>query len=146
SDLSLYASGFMDAGAELLGPDVNFAIIAVGSMVREALKASEILRARGINCAVYNLRRVKPLQTAFLDSLRYKYAKLVCVEDGCLSGGAGEQIAAYLSQSKLNPPVLCLSWPDKFIEHGSISQLRKRYGLDAEGIAESCRNYFETTT
>ncbi|MBR5756290.1 MAG: 1-deoxy-D-xylulose-5-phosphate synthase, partial [Firmicutes bacterium] len=60
SDLSLYASGFMDTNAELLGSDGSFAIIAVGSMVREALKASEILRAQGIDSAVYNLRRIKP--------------------------------------------------------------------------------------
>ncbi len=146
SDLSLYASGFMDGRAELLGPDGDYALIAAGSMVREALKASDILRESGISCAVYNLRCIKPLQKEFLDGLKYKYKKIVCVEDGCLSGGAGEMIAAYLSESKQNPPVFCISWPDKFIEHGSISQLRKRYGLDAEGIAESCRTYFEATT
>ena len=37
--------------------------------------------------------------------------------------------------------MLNIGWPDAFIEHGSIEELRKKYRLDAEGIVERIRSF-----
>lgn len=142
-DLSSYSTGAMDGNAESLVSGSDIAIVAVGSMARETIKAAEILKEQGISAAVYNLRTIKPLQTGFIDMLAANYKKIAVAEDGCLNGGAGQQIAQYIAEKKHDTEVLCITWPDKFIEHGSISELRGRYMMDAKGIAARCRKYFE---
>ena len=119
-------------------------ILACGSMVKEALDAAQILSAKGIACDVYNIRTIKPLQEDFLWDIFDKYSKIVTVEDGCLAGGMGHEICGFYASKLNSPKVKCLGWPDKFIEHGSIAELRAKYGLDAAGIAEKCEEFFET--
>jgi 1-deoxy-D-xylulose-5-phosphate synthase len=38
-------------------------------------------------------------------------------------------------------PVLRLGLPDQFIEQGSQSELRQRYGLDAAGVAARVQTF-----
>ncbi len=128
--------------AELIGPDGEFAILSAGSMTAVCAEAAGLLRARGVSCAVYDLRTLKPLQRHFLDGLRGRYKAAVVCEDGSIAGGAGQAIAAYLAEDG-GLPVLCLGWPDRFIEHGGVDELRKRYSLDGEGIAAQAEAFFE---
>jgi 1-deoxy-D-xylulose-5-phosphate synthase len=37
--------------------------------------------------------------------------------------------------------VVRVGWPDQFIEHGKLEQLRQKYGLTAEGALEKARPY-----
>ncbi|MGN0702297.1 MAG: 1-deoxy-D-xylulose-5-phosphate synthase [Lentihominibacter sp.] len=108
-------------------------IWAVGSMVSQAIKASEILKKKGYSIAVVNLVSVKPLDVKKVRAAGKKYPLIVTVEDGVISGGIGESISALLSGS--DSSVINLGWPDKFIEHGTQQQLYAKYGLDGEGIA-----------
>ena len=39
--------------------------------------------------------------------------------------------------------MLNFGWPDQFIEHGDCGSLYKKYGLDAESIAERICEYLE---
>jgi 1-deoxy-D-xylulose-5-phosphate synthase len=39
--------------------------------------------------------------------------------------------------------VLNIGWPDRFIEHGSVEQLKKKYGLDAVSIARKAEEFIE---
>ncbi|MDO5441493.1 MAG: 1-deoxy-D-xylulose-5-phosphate synthase [Bacillota bacterium] len=131
-----------NTNAEIPQPEILIsgnknAIIAIGSMVREALDAANELG----NIDLINLRQIKPIHTEFLSTLKYK--KIIVVEDGCLSGGIGEAISNYFAELENAPLVKCLTWPDKFIEHGSISELRNIYKLDSEGIKIACEDYFE---
>jgi 1-deoxy-D-xylulose-5-phosphate synthase len=36
-------------------------------------------------------------------------------------------------------PVVRIGWPDKFIEHGKVDDLRARYGLTVEAALEQVR-------
>ena len=67
---------------------------------------------------------------------------IVTLEDNVLAGGFGTQIAAALSGS--DTKVYSFGWPDRFIEHGSSEQLFKKYGLDAETIAERIVDIIES--
>ena len=49
-----------------------------------------------------------------------------------LAGGFGTQIAAALSGS--DTKVYSFGWPDRFIEHGSSEQLKKKLGLDGDSL------------
>ena len=111
-------------------------IWAVGNMTKHALKAAEILSERGIEAGVVDVRVLKPLDTSLADP----EGRIFTIEDGIVTGGFGEKLAARLPHAVVTE----LGWPDKFIEHGSVDDLYKKYGLDAEGIAESVVNALQS--
>ena len=115
------------------GKDVN--IIAVGTMLNKAIKASEILKEQGIDAKVCSASVLKPFDDSIINS---SDKLIVTLEDNLIRGGFGEYIAANYTNKVVN-----LGWPDKFIEHGDCEYLYKKYELDAESIAERIRRELE---
>ena len=115
------------------GNDVN--ILAVGTMLNKAIKASEILKEQGIDAKVCSASVLKPFDDSIINS---SDKLIVTLEDNLIRGGFGEYIAANYTNRVVN-----LGWPDKFIEHGDCEYLYKKYGLDAESIAERIRQELE---
>ena len=110
-------------------------IISLGSKLREALKASTLLKVKGIKAAVINARFVKPLDTVMLKSAAKRYKTIIVVEENMLAGGFGSAILEYYNAGGIKANVKLLGLPDKFIEHGPRSLLLKKYGISGEGIA-----------
>ena len=47
-------------------------------------------------------------------------------------GGFGSAVVEALDEMGLSVPVVRIGWPDQFIEHGKVDELRARYGLTVE--------------
>lgn len=118
------------------GDDV--AVVSIGHIGNEALKAVERLCAEGRNVGHYDMRYVKPLDTAMLDEIACRYRAVVTVEDGCLQGGFGSAVIEYYEQRRYGgekvPAVVRLGLPDEFVTHGSVPQLRSDCHIDCESI------------
>ena len=112
-------------------------IWAVGSMVKNAMEAADILKKEGIGVSVINVATIAPLDSKKLLSSAEKYPLLITVEDGIVTGGVGESIRSLVADS--DAKVINLGWPDKFIEHGTQEQLYAKYGLDAQSIADTVK-------
>jgi 1-deoxy-D-xylulose-5-phosphate synthase len=113
----------------------DLAIIALGSMVETALRASDILLAAGISAAVVNPRFVKPLDNDLIKSLAESTGKLIIVEEGILAGGFGSAVLELLADEGLTDvKVVRIGIPDEFVEHGTREELLSDYGLTPEGI------------
>ena len=82
--------------------------------------------------------KLKPLDEAAIASAA-ETRLVVTVENGIISGGAGEGVLDALSRMKATVPTLVLGIDDSFVPHGKISQLLVDLGLDAEGIAASVK-------
>ena len=108
-------------------------IWAVGSMVKPAIDAAELLGADGISAGVVNIASASPLDEVFLMEAADDFALLVTIEDGIVTGGVGEAVKARTAEK--DTKVINLGWPDQFIEHGTQEQLYQKYGLDADSIA-----------
>lgn len=115
------------------------AVLTIGSIYNNAKKAIESLKQEGKNVGLYNMRFLKPLDTALLDEVCAKYDNIITIEDGVIRGGFGWSVEDYIKQHKLNNNITCLGLPDKFIEHGSVSELQKLCGIDVENITETIR-------
>ncbi len=124
----------------ITGRDVE--IWACGKMTATAVEVFRILDSKGISCGVINARFVKPLDTKTLFESAQRTKLIVTVEDNILAGGFGTQVSSTLSGS--DTKVYSFGWPDKFIEHGMSSQLFKKYGLDADSIAERIVDLIES--
>jgi 1-deoxy-D-xylulose-5-phosphate synthase len=119
---------------ERLRPGKDLAILAVGTMVRPALDAAELLAADGIDCAVINARFLKPLDDAMLELLLQEHRTLVTVEEGTIVNGFGAYLAETLQTTHPDVRVLALGVPDRLIEQAPRAEQLERCGLTAAGI------------
>jgi 1-deoxy-D-xylulose-5-phosphate synthase len=124
--------------AEVLEQGKDLMILAIGSCAQAALKAHGLLAEKGIQAAVVNARFVKPLDEELICSLASETGKVLTVEENALQGGFGSAVLELLGEKGLKDiAVRRLGIPDVFVEHGSQEELRHKYGLDAEGIAQA---------
>jgi 1-deoxy-D-xylulose-5-phosphate synthase len=131
--------------AEVLSHGEDVAILAVGSMVDYAEKASAILAESGIKCELINMRFIKPLDTKLLDDIASRFDKIVTLEENNLSGGFGSAILEYFSDQKYKNDILRIGIPDKFIDHGTQTELHKQIEIDPDGIVSRITSFLKST-
>ncbi|HEX8960916.1 MAG TPA: 1-deoxy-D-xylulose-5-phosphate synthase [Geobacteraceae bacterium] len=121
---------------EVLAEGDDLAILAIGVTVYPAVEAAALLKEKGIRAAVVNARFVKPLDRELILGWARRTGHLVTVEENALQGGFGSAVLELLEEERVTgAKVKRLGIPDRFIEQGPQSQLRKDLGLDAAGIA-----------
>ncbi len=119
------------------GEDV--AILSIGTIGNEVVKACDELNAEGYNPAHYDIRFVKPLDEALLHEVFGKFKKVITIEDGCITGGMGSAILEFMADHDYQSQVVRLGIPDKVIEHGEQPELWAECGYDAKAIATQVR-------
>jgi 1-deoxy-D-xylulose-5-phosphate synthase len=130
--------------AELIRDGRDVAIIAIGTMVAPSVEAAERLSEEGISAAVINARFVKPLDEEMILSVAKKTGWIVTVEEHALMGGFGSAVLECLDAHGVTGiKTHRIGLPDLYIEHGSQAVLRQKYGLDANGIVSSVREFVE---
>ena len=128
---------------EILTDGDDIALIAIGNTVHPALKAAEMLRRDGISPCVVNARFVKPLDESLILSVSGRIRKIVTVEENILAGGFGSAVLECLAGAGMTDvSVRRIGIGDEFVEHGSQAILRKKYGLDDEGIYRISKVHF----
>lgn len=131
---------FIIGKADVLQQGSDVTIIACGLMVWESIKAANMLKDKGISCAVINCSSIKPLdETTILKSVE-KTKKVVTVEEHQINGGLGGAVAEFLSE-KFPALVLRIGMPDQFGESGKFELLLEKYGLTADTIASRIQNF-----
>lgn len=125
--------------AEVLRDGSDVAVFSLGNMLPEAEKLARTLEAEGHSVAIVNARFAKPVDAACVVSYAQRCELLVTMEDHVLAGGFGSAVLEALNEAELNTPVIRIGWPDQFIEHGRVEDLRARYGLTAEAALERVR-------
>ena len=120
--------------AEWICEGQEIALLAVGNMVETAMWVREHLKAEGQKVSVVNMRFVKPIDEEVLQKIKERHSKVVTLEEGVFNGGFGEAVSAWYEGTPMR--VLNIALPDQFIEHGSVTELKKKYGLDPESITQ----------
>lgn len=113
----------------------ELAIISVGTIRTEVKKALQQLQ-QPEKVAHYDLGFVKPLDEEMLTEIFQQYETVITVEDGIISGGAGEAVLAFANQHQFTSKIINLGIPDEFIEQGTTAELRDLAGISAERILE----------
>ncbi len=122
------------------GNKATVALFAIGSMVKIAMEVREILLEQGMDVTVVNARFAKPIDTEMIESLAKKHKYIVTMEENVASGGLGEKVVSHVADNKLRVKVVPVTIPDEYVEHGSVDQLRKEIGIDAQSIADRILN------
>ena len=121
-------------------PGKDVTIVATGICVDSALGAAEKLAADGIDAEVINICTIKPLDEDIIVNSAKKTGKVVTVEEHSVIGGLGSAVCDCLS-AKLPTPVKKIGMQDIFGESGSAAALIEKYGLDANGVYQSVKEF-----
>ena len=125
---------------EILRHGKDAVIFATGTMVHESLKAAEMLGNENIKVYVVNIHTIKPLDVNLVIDLAKKTNCVVTAEDHNVICGLGGAIAEILSE---NYPCIMkrIGLHDTYAESGKPDELYRKYGLDAESIAEEVMKF-----
>jgi len=125
---------------EILREGEDAAVIALGSTVHPALAAASLLADEGLSVRVINARFVKPLDRDLICETARRVGRLVTVEENVLMGGFGSAVTELLADEGLGGcRVVRLGVDDRFVDHASQEELRRRFGIDRDGIAAAVR-------
>ena len=123
---------------EVLREGSDILIVGLGPILARGLEAAESLSAAGWSVAVVDARFARPLDRALILGSSAGKQLLVTLEESVLPGGFGSAVLEVLADAGPgvpHPHVLRIGIPDgRFIDHGSVGDLRRLLGLDAEGI------------
>jgi len=122
--------------AEVLRHGQEVALFGLGNFCEVAMETADLLEKQGIKAAVINPRWIKPLDAGTLEFFARGSRVLCTLEDHAISGGFGAAVAEHLSDTGITTPLVRVGWPDQFIEHGSVTILREKYGMTAKAAAE----------
>ncbi|MES2109981.1 MAG: 1-deoxy-D-xylulose-5-phosphate synthase [Bacteroidota bacterium] len=117
----------------------EIAILSIGAIGNEVVKATTELNNEGFYPAHYDLRFVKPLDETLLHEVFKKFDKVITVEDGCLEGGMGSAVLEFMADNNYKSQVVRLGIPDQIIEHGEQPELWAECGYDAQSIIQQVK-------
>jgi 1-deoxy-D-xylulose-5-phosphate synthase len=119
------------------GEDV--AILTIGHIGNETVKACLEINAEGYHPAHYDLRFVKPIDERLLHEVFTKFGKVITVEDGCIQGGFGTAVLEFAADHNYKADIKRLGMPDLVIEHGEQSELWEECGYNASSIIKEVK-------
>ena len=125
--------------AKLIREGNKVCILSLGTRLKDALIASEVLASYGLPTTVVDARFAKPIDELLITQLARDHEVLITVEEGSI-GGFSAQVMSFLSKTgaldkglKFRP----IFFPDIFVNHGKPEQQNAECGIDSEGIIKS---------
>lgn len=127
---------------EVLVPGTDLTIIATGLMVSEAVEASRQLAAEGISARVINISTIKPLDVDLVVRAAKETGRIITAEEHSIIGGLGEAVCSALCEN-YPVPVRRVGVMDQFGTSGPAKEVLKAYGLSAEHLVETARDFLK---
>jgi len=123
----------------VLRSGTDLAIITIGAIGNFAEEACRILANEEIDAAHVDMRFLKPIDTELLHKICKKFKDIITIEDGTINGGLGSAVLEFMADNGYQARLIRLGVPDRFVDHGSPSQLYRECGYDVQGIFETAK-------
>lgn len=114
----------------------DFAIIFEGSALEQALEGWEASKATGKKGKLINIRSIKPLDEELVRAVADTVDTIITVENHSIKGGLYSVICETLAGEKHKAVIKPVGFHDTFMESGPSSEIKKKYGLNAEEIVK----------
>lgn len=112
----------------------HLAYVTIGSVGNRVSQLVKTLEKQNVFASHIDLRFLKPLDEELLHWVFQKHTKIITVEDGTTIGGLGSAILEFMSDNGYSAQIKRLGIPDRFIDHGTQTELWHECGYDKEGI------------
>ena len=118
----------------------QFTLAGYGNLISELLKAADLLAQEGISCEVLKLNQLIPLHAEQVIASVKKTHHLAVVEEVIEANSVGHAIATALAgQGVVAEHLILLSSGMEFVPHGSVDELRRLLGIDAQSIVNKVK-------
>jgi 1-deoxy-D-xylulose-5-phosphate synthase len=117
----------------------RIAILSLGTRLAEALKAADLLDARGLPTTVADLRFAKPLDHDLIRRLMVSHDVVVTIEEGAI-GGLGAHVLTMASDEGLTDnglKIRTMRLPDVFQDHDNPDRQYETAGLTASNVVDT---------
>jgi 1-deoxy-D-xylulose-5-phosphate synthase len=135
---------------EVLREGHDILIVGFGPIVRRGLEVADALADDGWSVGVINARFAKPLDRQLIVEHARGKRLVVTLEESVVVGGFGTAVLEAVEEARLvdsafrGVVVRVIGIPaDRFVDHGSVSDLRRLIRLDAPGITAQVRETLE---
>jgi 1-deoxy-D-xylulose-5-phosphate synthase len=136
---------------EVLREGRDLLFVGFGPIVARVVEAADSLEAEGWSVGIINARFARPLdRQLILDQARGKRL-IVTFEESVVTGGFGSGVLELLEEARLADPAYreialrIVGIPgERFVDHGSVSDLRRVLRLDSSGLADQVREALTT--
>jgi 1-deoxy-D-xylulose-5-phosphate synthase len=119
----------------------NIAVVSIGHVGNFAARACQVLETEdGLKVSHFDMRYLKPLDEELLHEVFMKHRGIITVEDNAVTGGLGSAVLEFMADHGYQSRVRRLGIPDRFVEQGSLEELHKDCGYDAESIMGAIRS------
>jgi len=125
--------------AQIIREGEKVVLVSYGSVLKNVVDASDILAETGVSVGVVNFHTIKPVDRGVIEELAGNYKLVISIEEHSIYGGLGSVVAEVMAENgetEQHSRLVRIGIKDTFGESGTADELLRKYGLDAEGIAE----------
>ena len=142
----LYGAGAdFSEGLGLLREGRDLCLVSTGTMVHRALEVAESLAGGGIDAAVVDLHRLKPVNEAGLLERLAPFDKVVTLEDNSIVGGLGAIVGETLMDNGRSVWLKRIALADEqCLRYGKKEWLHETYGIDADSVVRQITEWNAT--
>lgn len=112
-------------------------IVTYGRISSHACGACDRLNGHGEDFFVVKLNRIKPIDEDAVKAV-LGCEKVFFFEEGIKNGGIAETFGCMLEEQGFNGIYKTTAVENRFVEHASVTELYRKYGLDTDGIYNIC--------
>jgi len=122
------------------GNEVVF-FVSCPFLTENVMMAEVIIRAKtGISAKIIHMPWLNKISAGYIKDVTKNCNLAVSVENHCINGGVGDEIACFISSNKNDLLYLKIGIKE-FAESGANDAIMKHFGLDADSIAEKTLLY-----
>lgn len=114
----------------------DIAIFSTGSITSECNRATRALKKDGVNCSLYEICNLKPIDKSTLLEIIQKYKLIVTVEEHFINGGLGSIISEIISETNIDCKLLRIGLENKFLHSGNYTYMLDEAKISATHIRD----------
>lgn len=139
-----YTGDFGPVPSVLLRPGTDITLVTHGTLTAIVLSAADILEKNGVSARVVKLNRITPIDPSICLEAAMETGGLLVAEEVAAAGSVGERLSSLLATAGVAPGCyVALNTGHGFVPQGTVDQLRRLCGLDAESIAKKAMEVLE---
>jgi transketolase len=135
---------FSTGKAEIINEGTDVTILVYGLLFEQALKATEILKKKGLSVGLINLRSLKPVDEQAILKAAAQSELLVTLEDHMLTGGLFSIVAEILLKNETTAQVLPFALNEKWFKPALLNDVLAYEGFTAAQIADKILDKLKT--
>ena len=132
--------------ARILSEGDDLCLITSGICTEEALRATSVLKEKGIGIRHLHVSTLKPFDDpAIVEAIASTRHGVITLENHTIAGGLGSLVAERMAEAGLGRRLVRLGLPDCYAHGASRQYLMREYGLDAQALVEAVERLMERT-